>query len=154
MTSFISIDGSLKNVGVVMGTFGPLGNVSPTAGVLFRTEKKSEGTEDFINRCNYIYMQVNNLVKSYKPRYIFLESPMGSQNNAAAKSNAAMCMLAGALRSNISSWGGELITVTPIEVKKAVLGKNDASKEEMISWAVDKYPDFPFYKRKKGDFYL
>ena len=157
MSTFIALDGSIRNVGLVMGTFDSTGLITPQNGVLFKTQatknKKLSKVEDFINRCGYLYLQVNNLIGSVKPDYVFIESPMGSKNNAAAKSAAAMCMLAGALRANVANWNGKLITVTPIEVKKAALGVNDASKEDMISWAVEKYPKFPFYKSKNGEVY-
>ena len=35
----------------------------------------------------------------------------------------------------------KLIGVTPIDVKKAALGKNNGSKDEMIEWAMILYPD-------------
>jgi Holliday junction resolvasome RuvABC endonuclease subunit len=157
MSTFISLDGTIANIGMIIGTFGPLQVIAPKDGILFKTaptkNKKIPKSEDYLNRCNYLYMQVNNLVTSIKPNYVFLEGPTGSQDANSAKSIGAIYMLAGAIKANISKWDGELVIVTPIAVKKASVGSNTASKEEMLSWAVDKYPDFPFYKSKRGEVY-
>lgn len=157
MSTFIALDGTISNIGMIMGTFDPSGLISPKDGILFKTaptkNKKISKSEDYLNRCNYLYMQVNNLVSSIKPEYVFLEGPTGSQDANSAKSIGAIYMLAGAIKSNISKWDGKLIIVTPIAVKKASIGSNTASKEEILSWAVDKYPNFPFYKSKKGEVY-
>ena len=88
MSSFISIDGTITNIGLVMGTFGPTGVVVPQNGLLVKTEptknSKIPKSEDYLNRCHHLYRVVNNLVNSIKPDYIFIEGPTGSKSQDTA----------------------------------------------------------------------
>jgi Holliday junction resolvasome RuvABC endonuclease subunit len=46
--------------------------------------------------------------------------------------------------------GVPLVEVTPTEVKMASVGSKTATKEEMITWAVSKYPDINWPKHGKS----
>jgi Holliday junction resolvasome RuvABC endonuclease subunit len=79
------------------------------------------------------------------------EVPMGAQSARAA---LAFGMVIGML-ANLPV---PLIQVSPLEVKMAAVGHRQAAKEEMIAWAVEKYPaaawrlqDKNGAKHKKGD---
>lgn len=72
------------------------------------------------------------------------EIPSGAQS-----ANAAYAF--GLVVGVISGHSKPLIEVTPTEVKKTVTGYNTASKEEMVEWATDLFPDLPW---KPGKAYL
>jgi len=48
----------------------------------------------------------------------------------------------------LASMKKPLIQVTPNEVKLAAVGKKTATKEQMIEWAINKYPTAPWLTRK------
>lgn len=72
------------------------------------------------------------------------EMPVGSQNAAAMKSYG-MCL------GVIASCPVSLVQLTPEEVKMAAVGHRQAAKEEMIEWAINKFPGANWLtERKKG----
>jgi Holliday junction resolvasome RuvABC endonuclease subunit len=71
------------------------------------------------------------------------EVPTGAQSARAA---LAFGMVIGML-ANIPV---PLIQVSPTEVKMAVVGHRQASKEEMIEWAMNTYPAAPWLTMKRG----
>lgn len=78
---------------------------------------------------------------------VFAEIPSGAQNARAAFANGAVL---GALAAS-----GPIIQVSPDEVKRASVGKRNASKAEMIEWAVAMHPEAPWLRRKlKGQLEL
>ena len=68
---------------------------------------------------------------------VCIEIPVGSQS---ARSMASYGICVGIL----SSIGKPIIQVTPAEVKIAATNSKTASKELMIDWATNKYPDLPW----------
>jgi Holliday junction resolvasome RuvABC endonuclease subunit len=81
----------------------------------------------------------------------FAEVPVGSQS-ARAMASYGMCL------GILAACPIPLIQVTPTEVKLAGAGIKTASKEEMIAWALKKYPDANWLRYqqsgksfKKGD---
>lgn len=74
----------------------------------------------------------------------FIEVPIGSQSARAMASYGICVGVIGSLRSI----GFPVFEVTPTEVKLAGPGKANASKEDMISWAIHKHPEgaWPTYK--------
>jgi Holliday junction resolvasome RuvABC endonuclease subunit len=73
-------------------------------------------------------------------KVIFVEVPVGSQSARAMASYGVCVGVLGAVRA----LGVPLIEVTPTEVKLAFTGKKDATKELMISTAVELYPNANF----------
>lgn len=73
----------------------------------------------------------------------FAEVPSGSQNAAAAR-------LLGVAVGVLASCPIPVIEVSQLEVKMASVGKKKATKEEMIAWAVELYPEAPWLRDKKG----
>lgn len=69
------------------------------------------------------------------------EVPEGSKSAAAA---TALGIATGVLACHSKP----LIEVNPVGVKKAITGYSQASKEEMLEWAVGLYPDLPWKKGK------
>ena len=74
---------------------------------------------------------------------VFAEIPSGAQSARAA---FALGMATGIL----SCIETPLIEVQPSETKMAAVGTKTASKEEMVEWAVARFPDAPWIKTKKG----
>lgn len=72
---------------------------------------------------------------------VFAEIPTGAQSARAALAfGIAIGMLAGCTKP--------LIQVQPSETKLATVGTKTASKDEMIDWAVETYPDAAWLKAK------
>lgn len=109
---------------------------------LIETEKKTSKSvrqnSDDLRRCREI-------VKTYQPiaadcTVAFAEIPTGAQS--------ARAMYAfGASVGMLASCPVPLIQVQPFETKLATVGTKTASKQEMIEWAVEKYPDAPWITR-------
>lgn len=76
---------------------------------------------------------------------IFVEVPIGSQSARAMASYGICVGILGTFRAQ----GIPFFEVTPTEVKKAAGDKN-ATKHQMIHWAMTRYPDagWPTYLRK------
>lgn len=76
-------------------------------------------------------------------KVVFVECPVGSQS-ARAMASYGVCMgILGAIRAE----GIPLIEVTATEVKRAATGNKNATKQDMIDWGVDLYPEasWPVY---------
>ena len=77
---------------------------------------------------------------------IFVEVPVGSQSARAMASYGICVGVLGALRAK----GIPFFEVTPNEVKLVSVGKKTATKQEMITWAVNQHPEanWPVYVEK------
>lgn len=77
---------------------------------------------------------------------IFVEIPIGSQSARAMASYGVCIGVLGALRAS----GIPFFEVTPTEVKVAAVGYKNATKQDMIQWAISKHPEanWPMYKQK------
>lgn len=135
---FLSIDSSLANTGFALGRVNNLGEVYVEHIFLHQTEKSKNkqvrASSDTIARGRSTYKRTVELIEKWKPSFIFVETPSGSQSSAGMKSYGMTCQL-------IASLDPKPIEVTPDEVKKASVGKKTASKAEMIEWAMGNYPD-------------
>lgn len=76
---------------------------------------------------------------------VFVEVPIGSQSARAMASYGVCVGVLGALRS----MGIPLFELTPKQVKLAAVKNENATKDQMIQWAVSLYPDinWPRYTR-------
>lgn len=72
-------------------------------------------------------------------RVVFAEIPTGAQSARAAFSFG---MAVGTIASILAP----VIQVQPSETKLATVGTKTASKEEMIEWAIETYPDLPWQR--------
>ena len=144
---FVSIDSSLANTGVAVGTVGPTGKIIVDKIMLTETKKTTNkqvrASSDAIARCRQTHLFVAQIIKNEKPAVVFAETPSGSQSSSGMKSYGATCML-------IASLVPPPIEVTPNEVKKHSVGKLTASKKEMITWANGLYPNVQWDKNKDG----
>ena len=80
---------------------------------------------------------------------VFVEVPVGSQSARAMASYGVCVGVLGALRAN----GVPFFEVTPNEVKLSTVGNKTATKEQMISWAMNRHLEapWPMYKRHGVD---
>lgn len=144
---FVSIDSSLANTGVAVGSINQAGDITITSISLTETKKSKNkqvrASSDSITRCRQTYDFVDAIIKKEMPTVVFAETPSGSQSAAGMKSYGATCML-------IAAISPPPIEVTPIEVKVASFGSKTASKTDMINWAHGLYPDVQWDKNKDG----
>jgi len=84
-----------------------------------------------------------------KAKVIFVEVPVGSQSARAMASYGICVGVLGAVRA----LGIPIIEVTALETKLALTGKKTATKREMITKAVELYPDanWPWHAGKVPD---
>lgn len=75
-----------------------------------------------------------------KAKAVFVETPVGSQSARAMASYGICVGVLGAIRAE----GIPLVEVSPLEVKLALAGNKNATKEDMIAAAIDLYPDADF----------
>lgn len=80
------------------------------------------------------------LPEARKAKAVFVEVPVGSQSARAMASYGVCVGVLGALRAE----GIPLIEVTPTEVKLALTGNKNATKDQMIHEAIRLYPDAQF----------
>lgn len=145
MIDFISIDPSLRNTGIVYGVINEDFSITPKEFKLFTTKKDStkkvRASSDLIRRVKYLHTNIIDTITKYSPQVIFAETPSGSKSSNAMKSYGISCALIAIIEP-------APIQVTPQEVKKQVLGKISGTKEEIISYVSEKYPDFNLPKAK------
>jgi hypothetical protein len=82
---------------------------------------------------------------SEKP-VIFAEIPVGSQSASGMKAYGICVGVLGALRAS----GTPFYEQTPTEVKLAGPGDKNATKDQMIDWAIAVHPDAPWPRYKKN----
>lgn len=148
---FISIDPSLRNTAIVFGSIikddGSY-KLNPEGYELIVTKKSSNkkirASSDLIERCRALNERISKFVKEYQPSIVFAETPSGSQSFRGGLSYAVSCYL-------IATVDPPAIELTPTEVKKKTVGKNTATKKEMIQYVVDNFPEFELpMKMQKG----
>ena len=76
-------------------------------------------------------------------KVIFVECPVGSQSANGMKAYGVSVGILGSIRAD----GVQLIEVTAYEVKKALTGNKNATKDQMIAAAVALYPDANWPRR-------
>lgn len=140
---FLSIDPSFRNTGIVWGEIVNKATLRPEDYELVRTEK-SKGIPvmvDSIDRAQILYRRLQYHVHRFQPDVCFAEVPTGSQSAAAMKGVGISLGL-------IATLHPRAIVVSPQQLKKICAGSNKASKEDIMRWAADQFPDFPFEMRK------
>ena len=95
-------------------------------------EKKVRKNSDDLDRCRLLHAGLHRVLDGVN--MVFVEVPVGSQSARAMMSYGA-CVMA------LASIKVPLIQLSPIEVKQASVGSKTATKDEMICWAVENYPE-------------
>lgn len=101
--------------------------------------KQVRQNSDDLRRAKQLSKEFHAFVADCK--IVFAEVPTGAQSARAMYAfGVAVGILAGCPRP--------LIQVQPSETKLATVGTKTASKEEMMEWAFEAYPDAPWLTRK------
>ena len=150
----IGVDPALRNMGFAHGIYDTeTGEVEITNLVLAQTEATDKKTakvlrknSDDLARATILFEAMQNETKNSV--FAFIEVPVGSQSSRAMASYG-ICV------GVIASCPIPYFQLTPSEVKLIATGSKNASKEEMIVWATEKYPKANWLKRKlKGEMVL
>jgi Holliday junction resolvasome RuvABC endonuclease subunit len=146
---FVGIDPSLTNTGLVWGHITKQDDIVFEGWGLIQTKargkKKIAASNHLIDRCEIIYKSLSSFLNKHKPRVVFAETPSGSQNYHAAISYAVSCFALVTIEQ-------DLVDVTPRDIKLSMCGKEDTSKEEIVSVIQQKYSYFNIPMRKlKGE---
>ncbi len=145
-----SIDPSLKNFGMSRGYIDIDDDDFPYVIEELRlqeskpdkkTAKVVRKNSDDLLRARALYRGMHDMIKD--ANIVFVEVPVGSQS---ARSMASYGICIGLL----ASIGKPVIQVTPTEVKLAATGSKTASKQDMIDWATQAYPDANWLTMKRG----
>jgi Holliday junction resolvasome RuvABC endonuclease subunit len=137
--NIVGVDPSLSNFGFAIGRLDittdtlivdslKLVETKPEA----KTKNVRQSSLDY-DRAVGLYAALTETVKDAD--MIFVEMPVGSQSSR-AQTSYGVCIGLIASITDIP-----VIQVSPSEVKKATVGSNTATKEEMIAWAFERHPD-------------
>lgn len=97
---------------------------------------------DDLRRAQETSRQLREIINAWRPNCIFAEIPTGAQSARAAWALGIAVGVVGSIDRPI-------IQVLPREVKEAV-GERHAGKDEIIDWAIGKYPDANWAWRNKN----
>ena len=98
-----------------------------------------------IERAEVLSEGVFTLLKNHDPLAVFIEVPVGSQSARAMASYGICIGVIGAVKSQISV---SVFEVTPIALKVATTDNKQASKDDIINWAVSLYPSIDWPRNK------
>lgn len=109
-------------------------------------DKKIRRNSDDLKRAQTIYASLWK--EALTADFVMAEIPSGAQSARAAYGFGMMVgLLAGCQKP--------IIQVMPSETKVAAVGRKTASKEEIINWAVEKYPNGDWIRiKRKGEMVL
>lgn len=136
----VGCDPSLRNWGLAAGLYDlatqrlqilKLGSLHPVLPTGKQVRQNSLDLESAKQLCEGTLATVKDA------HVVFVEVPVGSQSARAMASYGICVGVLGALRA----MGTPFIEVTPTEVKLAGHGKKDATKAQMISWAMKAHPE-------------
>lgn len=144
--TFAAMDGSLRNFGVAKMCYDTdTGELSVMDLFLTKTEKSKvksvRASSDNLARSQSIASALKEQLKDCS--IVFAEVPSGAQDAKAALSFGIVIGLYASIEP-------ELIEVSPYETKLAAVGTKTASKQEMINWAVEKFPGAPWRTVKRN----
>ena len=145
----VGMDPSLRNWGLARALFDPatghieVTELAITCPVLSKGKQVRQNSQDLDVACQ-LYMKAMAFIKD--AHAIFVEVPVGSQSARAMASYGVCVGVLGALQAQSYPF----YEVTPTEVKLAACNKKDASKREMIGWAMKAQPNanWPTYVRQ------
>ncbi len=147
----LALDPSLQNFGMVKGFIDIDDDDFPftieqmvlqeSKGADKKTAKVVRKNSDDIRRAKSLHKALHEMLKDVN--MVFVEVPVGSQS---ARSMASYGICVGI----IASINKPMIQVTPTEVKLAAVGCKTASKQDMIDWATQAYPDASWLTVKRN----
>ena len=139
----LGADPSLRNWGIAAGQYNTETNeltikrLEVIRAVLPEGKQVRQNSED-LSAAQQLYKGM----APYLPgvHLMFAEVPVGSQNSRSMASYGICVGVLGAVRANEHPF----FEVTPTEVKLATVGKKTATKNEMIEWAMARFPNAPW----------
>ena len=141
------IDPAISNTGLVKGYLDiETDKLSITDMRLLETKpgttKSVRKNSDDLTRARYLKQHIDKFLVDCV--MVFVEIPVGSQS-ARSMCGYGICI------GLIASIAIPVIQISPSEIKFTVNGSKQASKSDIIAWAVDRYPnDFWFTSFKQG----
>jgi Holliday junction resolvasome RuvABC endonuclease subunit len=142
MVRVLGVDGSMSNFGLASAWLKRADLSIKVDGLrLIETERRVNKivrqNSDDLRRARELHKDFTLEARQYA--IAFAEVPTGAQSARAMYSNGITVAI-------LASCPIPLIEVQPTETKIATVGTKTASKEEMIEWAVEKYPDAPWIR--------
>lgn len=140
----VGIDPALRNFGFAQATLD-VHTLEYTIDNLTLVESENEAgktvrkNSDDLRRASDLFRGLATACKG--AAFAIAEVPVGSQS-ARAMASYGMCV------GILAACPIPLIQVTPTEVKLAAVGSKTASKEEMIQWAMERFPSANWLLRK------
>lgn len=140
------LDGSLRNFGIsIMELDLETMTLSVQDLILAETEKSKNkqvrASSDNLTRAQSIHAKIKEALKSCTAA--FVEVPYGGQSYDAVLGFGIVIGL-------YASIDCPVIEVSPSETKMAAVGTKTASKEEIIEWAAEKFPDAKWLRYKRN----
>lgn len=139
----IGMDPSLKNWGIATASYNletsklTVNNLSVIKPVRTKSKQVRQSSID-LDIAFQLYEGVATAIQGAQA--IFVEVPIGSQSARAMTSYGVCIGVLGALRAN----GYPFFEQTPREIKLTGAGKITATKQEMITWAMNQHPEAPW----------
>jgi Holliday junction resolvasome RuvABC endonuclease subunit len=142
----IGLDPALRNIGIAVGEYYLRNDVVRMQEIKLLTSENDKSklvrrNSDDLRRARELNDGVQKMIAQHECKFLIAEVPTGTQSARGAMSNGIMIGLLAA--SSIP-----VIEVLPHEVKFAAVGHKFAAKQEMIEWAMARYPHLPWRKRK------
>lgn len=143
---FAALDGAVANFGIALLAYDTETDELEVLDLLLhKTEKtkikQTRVSSDDLRRAQEQAVHLRNALDGCA--LVFGEVPSGGKD---AKATRAFGIVTG-LYASVAQPFQE---VTPSEVKMAAVGTSTASKEEMIEWAVEKFPNAPWRRAKQN----
>lgn len=149
----LGIDPSLSNFGYAFGRYldstnsVEINRVSVESPTVITSKQVRQNNKD-LDRAQQLSNSLLDNLRAWKPDAVFIEVPVGSKS-ARAMASYGICI--GVIASAKHRTPVPFYEVTPTQVKLFVSGSKKASKQEIIDWAVNKYPNVNWpYKIIKG----
>lgn len=144
--TLLAIDPALRNVGLARLFVAGNGDVSILDLRLVKTESEAGKTvrknSDDLRRATAAFEAILHMAAGVD--LIAAEIPSGTQSARGAMSNGISLGLLAAL----GVIQPPLIEVSAAEAKRVATGRKNATKDEMIAWAANKYPHAPWLRKK------
>ena len=137
------MDPSLRNWGIVFGMYDTetqkleISQLSVTNPTLPEGKQVRQNSKD-ISAAFQLYSAAR--IACEGTHAVFVEVPVGSQSARSMASYGVCVGVLGALRGQ----GIPFYEMTPTEVKLAGFGKPTATKQQMITWAMNAHPEAPW----------
>ena len=135
------IDPAMRNTGLALGAVNVItGELEAVTTVVLIETATNKDTKKVVRkssddlRCGREIIEgIRRFYHDWKPAFFVGEVPTGTQSARGSFSNGLCCGV-------LASLPAPLIEVSPTEVKVAAVGHKYAAKEEMIEWAVARWP--------------